>query len=319
VQDGAHVRLVDAHAERVRRHHHADVVAQEAPLDRRAAVAVEPGVVRQRLLAQLARELGRQLLRSRARARVDDRRERSLAPQRLDHQRPLLVRGGPRHGEREVRPVEAGRHSHRVAQREAAHHVVRDLRGGRGGRGHDAGGAELAGGVAEPEVVRAEVVAPLRHAVRLVDHEEADPRRGDPLEEPGRREALRRDVEQPQVAARRGREHVAVGGRVLLGVDHRHPVAEAARLQRVDLVLHQRHERRDDDRQVVAQEGGELVAERLARAGRHDHEHVAALRRGGARLALAPAELAEAEVLVKAGLEVHALTVSPGSAGAVAP
>ena len=55
------------------------------------------------------------------------------------------------------------------------------------------------------------------------------------------------------------------------------------------LVVNQRNERADDDRQTVLNHRGQLVAQRLAAAGRHDHEDIAlgerrvddrALRRG---------------------------------------
>ena len=136
--------------------------------------------------------------------------------------------------------------------------------------------AEPARGVGEAEVVGPEVVPPLRDAVRLVDDEQPDPRLPDPLEEPGRGEALGRDVEQPQLAPTpRASSAARFARRVLLGVDERdRPGARA--LERLDLVLHQRDERRDDERQVVAHQRRQLVAERLARAGRHDDEHVAA-------------------------------------------
>ena len=52
--------------------------------------------------------------------------------------------------------------------------------------------------------------------------------------------------------------------------------AHADGLEGVDLVLHQGDERRDDDAGAVADERGHLVAERLAAAGRHQHEGVAA-------------------------------------------
>ena len=139
--------------------------------------------------------------------------------------------------------------------------------------------AEPARGVGEPEVVGPEVVAPLRDAVRLVDDEEPDLRLPDPLEEAGRGEALGRDVEQPRAPGRpRGRAPrrfaaascCALTSATLPGRDA---------LQRLDLVLHQRDERRDDEREVRAHERGQLVAERLARAGGHDDEHVAARER----------------------------------------
>jgi hypothetical protein len=46
--------------------------------------------------------------------------------------------------------------------------------------------------------------------------------------------------------------------------------------QRVDLVLHQRDQRRDDDGAAGAEQGGNLVAEALAAAGRHQHQRIAA-------------------------------------------
>ena len=47
-------------------------------------------------------------------------------------------------------------------------------------------------------------------------------------------------------------------------------------MQEVDLVLHQRDERRDDQRDAVEHERGELVAQALARAGGEDRQDGAA-------------------------------------------
>ena len=49
--------------------------------------------------------------------------------------------------------------------------------------------------------------------------------------------------------------------------------------QRIALVAHQRDERRDDDREAVEREPRQLVAERLARARRHDDERVSPVER----------------------------------------
>ena len=65
----------------------------------------------------------------------------------------------------------------------------------------------VARGVGEAEVVGPEVVPPLRDAVRLVDHEQADAHLAHALEEAGRGEALGRHVEQAQVTRRGAREH----------------------------------------------------------------------------------------------------------------
>jgi hypothetical protein len=110
--------------------------------------------------------------------------------------------------------------------------------------------------------------------VGLVHHEEPDARGLDRRGEPGRREALGRDVEHAHVAAHGRGDRLVVRGRVLLGVDERHP-ARRALAQHLDLVLHERHERRDHEREVVAHERGKLVGQRLAGARGHHHEHVA--------------------------------------------
>ena len=176
-----------------------------------------------------------------------------------------------------------------------------------GGRGrHERPRAQHPGGVGEAEVVGAEVVPPLRDAVRLVHHEQAHPHPGHRLEEPGRREALRRHVQQAQLAGGRAPQRRGVRRAVALGVDERDPVAEPAGGQRLHLVLHQRHQRRDHHREVVAQQGGKLVAERLARARGHHHQHVPVRQRGLAGLSLPRAEAGEAEAVVQGcGEPVH--------------
>ena len=212
---------------------------------------------------------------------------------------------GTRNSEGEVGPVEAGGHAKRLAQLQPGDHVGRHARrGGGGGRDYRAG-PERPGSVGEAEVVGPEVVPPLRDAVGLVDHEQADPRGAHPLEEAGGGEPLGGHVEEPQLARQGPLQGRGVGARVLLCVDQRHTLAEAAGAQRLHLVLHERHQRRDHDREVVTQEAGKLVAERLARPGGHDHEHVPARQRRLAGLALPGPELGEAEELVQRSGQVH--------------
>jgi hypothetical protein len=315
VHHRAHVGLVNAHAERVGRADHADVVGEEAPLHLGAALAIEAGVIRHGLLSERGAELARQLLGPRARARVDDRRQRAVGLERLRHHRPLLVAARPGNGEADVRPVEAGGHSQRVSQRQPPHDVPGHLRGGRGRGRHDGRRAEHARGVPEPEVIRPEVVAPLRHAVCLVDHEQAHVDRAHAVEKADRGEALRCHVQQPQLPHLGAPQRLRVGRDVLLGVHERHRVAEAARRQRLDLVLHQRHKRRDHHGEVVPQQRRKLVAERLARPRGHHHHHVAIGERGLARLPLPGPEAGEAEVLEKRRAEIHREGHSSGGSG----
>ena len=69
--------------------------------------------------------------------------------------------------------------------------------------------------------------------------------------------------------------------------------AEAPHL--LDLVAHQRDQRRDDERQPAVEHRGQLVAERLAAAGRHDGEDVLAGEHRRDDLRLAGAETVVAE------------------------
>jgi hypothetical protein len=48
-------------------------------------------------------------------------------------------------------------------------------------------------------------------------------------------------------------------------------------VERVDLVLHECDQRGDDDTGAGSDQSRDLVAERLAATGRHEHERVAAL------------------------------------------
>ena len=222
VADRAHVGLVDAHAERVGGHDDPRVARHEAALRLGPRVARHAGVVGQHLDAERVAEAPRQPVALRARARVDDRGQRPrLGEHRRDAAVRRLLRRTRDHREGEVRAVEARRHVDGIAQPEAGDDVRRHLwrRGGRGG--DDGLGAEPARGVRQAEVVRPEVVPPLRDAVRLVHHEEADARVADALEEAGRGEPLGRDVEDPGVPRHGPLDRRAVGRRVLLRVDER--------------------------------------------------------------------------------------------------
>ena len=124
------------------------------------------------------------------------------------------------------------------------------------------------------QIVGAEVVAPLGHTVRFVDGEQRDrapveQRHGGLGAQP-----LRGQVEQVQLAGQERGLHLAPLGPLLGGVQE--PGPDAQRPHGVHLILHQRDERGDDHPGSAADQRGNLVAERLAAAGRHQHERVAA-------------------------------------------
>ena len=78
-------------------------------------------------------------------------------------------------------------------------------------------------------------------------------------------------------------------------VEFRNAAATPASRSALDLILHQRDQRRDDEADAVAHERRDLIAQRLAAARRHQHERVAPgqRRRDDGLLLAAEARVAE--------------------------
>ena len=124
--------------------------------------------------------------------------------------------------------------------------------------------------VAEAQVVGAEVVAPLAQAVRLVDGEAAHADLLHGGQEAVDPEALGGHVQEPNLAGAHPREPALpfVAFEQAVDAGRRQPTLA----QRRHLVVHQRDQRRDDDGKAVVDEGRQLVAQRLAVAGGHQHQ-----------------------------------------------
>ena len=140
--------------------------------------------------------------------------------------------------------------------------------------------------------------------MRLIDDEQPNLGAGHGLREGGGAEALRGHVEQTELTGAGPLDSVGVGPVAPLGVDQRHP-ARGDPLKRGDLILHEGDEGRDDQGQVLAHERRELVAERLARSGRHDHQRVALAQGSLDGLGLTRTKRLESEQLTKRGTRVH--------------
>ena len=104
------------------------------------------------------------------------------------------------HLEAQVRSREAGDRDVRIAHAELARDVGAHLGRRRRGEREDRRRPSRLRDRAEREVVGAEVVPPLAHAVRLVDDEQADGAREQPLEEVAVLEPLGREVEDLALA-----------------------------------------------------------------------------------------------------------------------
>jgi hypothetical protein len=121
-------------------------------------------------------------------------------------------------------------------------------------------------------------MAPLRHAVSLIDGEDGEICALQQGECALLYQPLRRNIEDIKLAVRQRSLdllHFAPGQR---GIEE--CGADADFLQRIHLILHERNQRRDDDTCAVTDERGDLIAERLAAARWHQREHVAPLQQG---------------------------------------
>ena len=179
------------------------------------------------------------------------------------------------HAEVEVRAVEPGDHPVRVAQIQKAHDVTPHALGGRGReRRHDGARGQLLDEVADGQVRRAEVLAPLRHAVRLVHGDERDGGLARELEEARVGQPLRGHVHDLVRARQRAAQH----GGLLAGRERGVEVGAAhARVkERAHLIAHERHERAHHEREALHHDAGHLVAHRFAGARGHDRQRVAA-------------------------------------------
>ena len=232
----AHVRLVDAHAKRVRCDHDGRIVADERLLVCLALGSGEPGMVARRADAcrheRIADGLGvlpGGAVHDARIARVlqgvgGDPRELSLGICALD-------------GEVQVRSVEPGDDAVGVEQPEQAHDVVANALGGRRRKRADGGArGQLRDEGADLQIRRAEVLAPLRHAMGLVDGDERYARAARKLDEARIFEPFGCYIYDVELACSRALDHTALGcgrkRRVEIG--RVHPCLH----ERADLIAH---------------------------------------------------------------------------------
>ena len=126
----------------------------------------------------------------------------------------------------------------------------------------------------QAEIFRAEIVPPLRHAVRFVDGEQRDARLFEQALKTRGEQAFRRDIQQLELA----------GDEFALDLHRRRAIqtriqklgGDAQFFQGGDLILHQRDQRRHHHRAALAQQRRNLETQRFATAGGHQHQRVAA-------------------------------------------
>ena len=273
--DKAHIRLVDAHAESDGGAHDQALFAQEAALVGGPFRRRQAGVVGQCRVA-LGRQPFSRFLDLLARQAIDDAGLALASGQEAEQLLLGVVLFD--HGVADVRSVETGQENPCFAQAQALQDFVACCLVGGGGQrdARNLGVAFVQRG--ELQVFRAEIVAPLRDAVRFVDGEQGQLAGFGERVEHGQRaveqQAFRGDVDEVELAAEdrlfdRLRFAPVEGGVEAGGLD-----AELG--QRIDLVLHQGDEGRNDHGAARAEQGGNLVAQALAAAGGHENQGIAA-------------------------------------------
>ncbi|MCY1215266.1 hypothetical protein D9M72_271080 [compost metagenome] len=269
----ADVGFVDAHAERNGGHHDHAVLAQEARLVGGAHLGAEPGVVGHGVDALVAEEF-RGFFHAGSRQAVDHAGFAFVFG--ADHFQQLLA-----HlvlfddAVADVGAVEAGNEVAGVVQRQALGDFAAGVRGG-GRRERDARhvGPALVQH-RQAQVFRPEVMAPLGHAVGFVDGEQRDAAAFQQLQAAVGQQAFGGHVEQVQFAGQESLFDVAGHPPLLRGIQEGRAHAQFG--QGVDLVLHQRDQRGHDDAGAFADQRRDLVTERLAAAGGHEDQRVAAV------------------------------------------
>ena len=154
----------------------------------------------------------------------------------------------------------------------------------------------------EAQIFGAEIVPPLRDTVSLVDRKQTDLRTLDLSHECLTHESLGRNVEQLKCAA----HHTLIHRGHLGGRESRiQPCSrDSPRHKHIHLILHQRYERRDDQREPLQQNSGKLVAKRFPAAGGKNRQSRASLQQSLHNLTLTRSKSRMAKVALQFGLEI---------------
>ncbi len=295
--DEPHVGLVDPHPERDRRRHHHVLGGDERGLVALANVAVEPGVIGECLAAARSKLLG-QFLGRVAAGGIDDPRPRLVLEQHFQLACDPVARSDVI---ADVGPVEAGDDHPVGGDPELDQYVL--ARAPVGGRGQSQARhrAMLVEQRQQQAIVGAEVMPPFGNAMRLVDREQGDLDFSEQAMEVAGRRPLGCDIEQvefpaPQCFA----DATWIGAHT--GQRRR---SDPERIGAAHLVMHQRNQWRDDDPGAPPFKRGQLIAERLARPGRHHRQRMLSRHRPLDDNALHPAKGGETETLMEQRLEAH--------------
>jgi hypothetical protein len=284
-----------AAAERVGRHHELNAPVEEPAEQRAAGAGWKRGMVRGRGTA-IAPEDGGEPIGAVPRRDIDDRRALRRAEPGHGPTRAFRLVATHVYSEGQIGAIEALPDGHGAREAEDPHDIGS---GGRGGcrRERDRGRrAQLLPVSADRAVVWPELVPPLADAVRLVHGEQARVE-AHPVEHA--LESLGRHVEQLESAGPERVPHRASHLGLLGAAQVRGGDAPAP--ERRHLVLHQRDQRRDHEREPREQQRRHLEAERLPASGGQDGETITPAQRREHDAPLVEAEAGVAPDLLEHG------------------
>ena len=163
----------------------------------------------------------------------------------------------------QVRAVETGDVTFRLAQFQMRDDVLAHAPGRGGGERHERDVGKMFSQFGNLAVFRTEIVAPFADAMRLVNGDEFHVPALQIGQKSGKHQPLRRDVEQTEFAIVQAAQAFAAFARRERRIQKRR--RDAAGLQRVHLVFHQRNQRRNHDREAVARERGQAGSKAICR------------------------------------------------------
>ena len=245
MDDAADVRLIYPHAEGDGRHDDFTGAAHEGLLRRVAILGAHPRVIRPRREAR-PREVRGHVLGGFLESHIHHRRADLRAGEPLREHRQPLARSTRRHAQVQVFPAKGSLHMPLARDAERLANIPRHLRRRRGREREHRLQRQLLRHAREAQILGAKIVPPFRNAVRLINRQQRDFHPPQSLGKRLAREPLRRDVEQLQLPLAQVRIHPLRLLRREAGVESRR--RDPARPQRIDLIFHQRDERRNDQR-----------------------------------------------------------------------
>ncbi|MCG3120600.1 MAG: hypothetical protein ALAOOOJD_03365 [bacterium] len=269
MNDEAHVRFVDPHAERNGGDDNLRVIAEKGFLILRALFVGQAGMIGPRRVAELLQHRG-QLIHLLAREAINNAGLLRMLLQKFES---LIDRiGFTRDTEKKILAIETRDELLRGREVEIRGNIgAHALR--RRGRERDADGLRKARpAFHQLAILRPKVMAPFRNAMRFIDGETIDLERGEKRQRFDFQQSFGRHVKQLCLTLTDAVE-IAL---ILIGRQRavqKHG-GHAELLQLRHLVFHQRNQRRDHDGETLEQQRRQLIAQRFAAAGRHDDERV---------------------------------------------